>query len=86
MQGLATAKVESKALKAARRKLARLMAEVSKLSAFVGESCPHLIEEQAYEERGREDTLGNYKSGRSCSIRCKGCGVFLARWSESGPG
>ena len=75
-------KKESPALKAKRTKLAKLMAEVEKLSKVVIDQCPHLIENQRYTEQGIENTLGNWTSHHYYQIQCKACGKVLERWDD----
>ena len=80
MQGYAQALKESPALKGKRTKLKNLMGQVLKLSQEVREACPHLIENQIYEETGREDSYGCYKFGMDYWLRCKACDKTLERW------
>ncbi len=82
MVGHAKAKREPSVLRVRRKRLRALLEEVQVLSKEVVGGCPHLVENQVYEEYCPEDTLGNRSRGMCCTIRCEGCGNILERWSE----
>jgi hypothetical protein len=84
MQGLVCGggSKEISARVAKKRKLAKLKAEVEVLRKQLVYSCPHLLSDQRYEEFGRENTLGTYKSGMDYVISCRDCGVTLASWGD----
>lgn len=82
MQSLVVVEKESPALKAKRTKLKNLQEQVSKLHSEISKSCPHVLENQRYEECGRQNDLGSWASGMDYLIRCTGCGKYLADWSS----
>lgn len=45
--------------------------------------CHHPVEVQMYSEHGRQDTLGNWKSGMDYTIQCGRCKKYLKRWGDS---
>lgn len=82
MRSFVKSEKETPAQKGKRTRLANLLKEVEKLSKEVRNACPHILENQRYEEHGRQNTLGSWAAGMDYWLRCEGCGNTLDRWSD----